>query len=61
MISLNPFSRRESRLEQVTRRLSAVESLTEPRSDADEEEIYERLQRLRYGSRDAHSNRETAG
>lgn len=61
MIGPNPFSRRGSRSEQVTRWLSVVESLTEPRSDADEEEIYERLRRLRYGSRGAHSNRETAG
>lgn len=57
MISLNPFSRRESRVQQVTRRLAAVESLFESVSDADPDETYERLQRLRFGSRDAQTER----
>jgi hypothetical protein len=50
MMKLKLFSRREDPIEQISKRLSAIESTNGSILEADPAETYERLMRLRHGT-----------
>ena len=50
MMKLRLFSRREDPIEQISKRLPAIESTNVSILDADPAETYERLMRLRHGT-----------